>query len=134
MKHRCFLLIPSLVLILLTFSTLCTSPALSTPVQQKTFESSSTPVSYYQIIIDNNIFRPLGYRPPVQRPVYELIGTMTGTHTRALILDKRSNRLVAIEVGERLGDATLIEVRPKQIMLQAKEKQTTLRLRHVFLR
>ena len=101
--------------------------------QQKTFESS-TPLSYYQIIIDNNIFRPLGYTPPVQRPVYELIGTMTGTHQKAVILEKRYNRLVAIKVGEKLGDATLIEVRPKQITLQAKEKQTTLRLRHVFLR
>ena len=141
MKHRCLLLIPSLVLILLTFSTLCTRPALSTPGHPReasrtstTIPMDSTPVSYYQTIIDNNIFRPLGYTPPVQRPQYELIGTITGTHQKAFILDKLSQKLYTVRVGDKIGNGELIDIFPKRVTLNKDGVTTRLMLRSSLLR
>merc|ERR1712169_141934 len=48
---------------------------------------------YYKVIVDNNLFRPLGWRPPNNKPRYTLIGTWISSNSviaKALILEQRS--------------------------------------------
>ena len=35
--------------------------------------------TYYRTIIDSNLFRPLGWKPPRPKPTYRLIGTVIPT-------------------------------------------------------
>ena len=105
---------------------------LAPPRTRKTTEQTHD--AFYQTIIDTNIFRPLGWRKPLKRPSYQLIGTITGFKTKAVILDKQSNQLHTLTIGDKLGEATLTEVQPKHVTLLQKGQKTTLRLTQSFLR
>ena len=65
------------------------SDALPPPV----FEVSET---FYQTIIDNNLFRPLGWTPPRVREPYRLLGTLlprdANTSPKAIIQSTASER------------------------------------------
>lgn len=37
---------------------------------------TTLPPDYYQVIITNNLFRPLGWTPPKSAPAFELIATV----------------------------------------------------------
>ena len=103
-----------------------------------TTQTDPSPDTFYQTIIDNNIFRPLGWRKPVSRPQFQLIATITGIKNappNAVILDKNTNTLHTLTIGETLGkETTLTDVKPKHVILRQNEKQTTLRLTNPFLR
>ena len=53
--------------------------------------------AFYQVIIDNNIFRPLGWYPQTPKPKNILIGTVIATNTtqdtKAFIVDQQSGQL-----------------------------------------
>ena len=47
--------------------------------------------AFYKVIIDNNLFRPLGWTPPKNEPAYSLIGTAVGADgalSQATLLEK----------------------------------------------
>ena len=98
----------------------------------------TTPDTFYQTIIDANIFRPLGWRKPVSRPQFQLIATITGiknTPPNALILHKNNNTLHTLTIGETLGkETTLTDVKPKHVILKNNDKQIHLTLTNPFLR
>lgn len=78
------------------------------------------PSDYYQIIVDNNIFRPLGWKPPNDEPEYTLIGTSfdpTGDSSEAFVLENRSNQFHIVSVGEKIGDAIVKEIADKKVSL-----------------
>ena len=89
-----------------------------------------TPEEFYQFIIDNNIFRPLGWHSPKKQPAYTLIGTAVAkdiAYTKAFILEQRSNRLNIVKVGDSLGNARVEKIQSKQVTLHEKGKNIILR-------
>ena len=86
--------------------------------------------AFYKVIIDNNLFRPLGWTPPNNEPAYSLIGTAVGTDggiSQATLLEKRSNRYHFVTIGTKLGDLTVKDIQAKQVILAGAEKPITLK-------
>lgn len=88
--------------------------------------NSKTPNEFYQLIIDNDLFRPLGWRPPQKTPQYTLIGTTIasdGSNATAFILERLSNQFRTVKVGETLGNISVKEILPKKVTLQEEGKE-----------
>ena len=86
--------------------------------------------AFYKVIIDNNLFRPLGWTPPNNEPAYSLIGTAVGVDgavSQATLLEKRSNRYHFVTIGTKLGDITVKDIQAKQITLENAGKPITLK-------
>ena len=86
--------------------------------------------AFYKVIIDNNLFRPLGWTPPKNEPAYSLIGTAVGVDgavSQATLLEKRSNRYHFVTIGTKLGDITVKDIQAKQITLENAGKPITLK-------
>ena len=91
--------------------------------------NNNTPNEFYQLIVDNNIFRPLGWRPPQKTPQYTLIGTTIasdGRNATAFILERRSNQFHTVKVGETFGDVSVKEILSKKVTLQEEGKEIVL--------
>lgn len=159
MSIKNILITISLVLLLIAVgpllyhrSTLQSNSAVATPTQKKPVKVRSitsnskkvvhtngkTTLEFYQLIIDNNIFRPLGWRPPKKIPQYILIGTTIvsdGSNAKAFILERQSNRLYTVKVGETFGNVSVKEILSKKVTLQEGGKETVLQCgKHQFLR
>ena len=75
--------------------------------------------AFYKIIIDNNLFRPLGWTPPNNEPEYTLAGTAVdanGIISQATLLERRSNRYHFVTIGSKLDDMTVTEIEDKKII------------------
>ena len=86
--------------------------------------------AFYKVIIDNNLFRPLGWTPPNNEPAYSLIGTAVGAEgalSQATLLEKRSNRYHFVTIGTKLGDMTVKDIQAKQVILDNAGKSITLK-------
>ena len=86
--------------------------------------------TFYKVIIDNNLFRPLGWTPPNNEPAYSLVGTAVGTEgviAQATLLEKRSNRYHFVAIGQKLGDITVKDIQAKQVILEKDGKPITLK-------
>jgi hypothetical protein len=86
--------------------------------------------AFYKVIIDNNLFRPLGWTPPNNEPAYSLIGTAVGAGgavSQATLLEKRSNRYHFVTIGTKLGDMTVKDIQAKQVTLDKAGKPITLK-------
>lgn len=96
----------------------------------KAFQKSE----FHQTIVDNNLFRPLGYRtPPRPREPYCLIGTLipidVNTPKRAILQSTTARRTYTVSLGEMLGtDTTVVDIQPKQVTLEKAGVRRTLRL------
>ena len=86
-----------------------------------------TPPEFYQLIIDNNLFRPLGWTPPVKDTgALELIGTVITEQRRQAVLKEKTSDLVHfVNVGETLNDYTLVQVHPKHVVLEKEGQHLT---------
>ena len=85
---------------------------------------------FYKVIIDNNLFRPLGWTPPNNEPAYSLVGTAVdadGVIAQATLLERRSNRYHFVTIGEKLGDITVKDIQAKQVILEKEGKPITLK-------
>ena len=90
--------------------------------EKDNFRSISTESGeeYYKVIVDNNLFRPLGWRPPNNKPRYTLIGTWISSNAvtaKALILEQRSNQTYYVSIGEKVGEATVEGIKSNQVSL-----------------
>ncbi len=87
--------------------------------------------SFYQVIIDNSLFRPLGWRPPNKEPQYSFVHTSISTNgtkkSEASVLEKRSNRTYTGSVGDEVGGAIIKEIKEKEIILDKDGETITLR-------
>ncbi len=99
--------------------------------QQRSNESNSSgSTDYYRVIVDNNIFRPLGWRPPKSEPEYTFIGTSTsadGSKVEGYILERRSNKFYTAVIGDKIGDAVVTDIKQKQILLDKDGEVITLK-------
>ena len=112
----------------------------ATPVAARqphvTSQNTSQPIKvetqkdFYQYIIDNNLFRPLGYRPKIPAPQYQLIGTSVAEHpsgTTASIVDRGSGQLHTVRVGDKIGTSVVVKaIKSKQVILQDGDKMIPL--------
>lgn len=107
----------------------------SIPRQTYTFDQASRfqDTEFYRTIIDNNIFRPIGWRPPRKKETYRLIGTILprgGKSKAQAILQKNSvRRTYIVMIGDQLdADTTVIDIQTKQVTLEKAGQQRTLTL------
>ena len=103
--------------------------AVKSNLKKAALTNSNTPNEFYQLIIDNNIFRPLGWKPPQKTPQYTLIGTTIaadGSHAEAFILERRSNQFHTVKVGETFGNVSVKEILSKKVTLQEEGKEIVL--------
>lgn len=74
-------------------------------------QPTALPPDYYQVIITNNLFRPLGWTKPNTPPAFELIATVmrsNGKH-KALIRNTRNRKIYYVAVGEELEAGATVE-------------------------
>ena len=75
---------------------------------------------FYQVIITNNLFRPLGYRKPRPPPPYQLIATVTNHehgNSRALLRRNKDGRMYYVGLGEEFGGAKVDRIEPRSVTL-----------------
>lgn len=93
-------------------------------------EESKENTDYYRTIVDNNIFRPLGWRPPNKEPEYEFVGTSVnenGVKLDAYVNERRSNKFYMVTIGDSVGDAVVKGISDKEIILDKDGETITLR-------
>ncbi|MDE0327319.1 MAG: hypothetical protein OXN27_25610 [Candidatus Poribacteria bacterium] len=89
--------------------------------------------SYYRTIIDNNLFRPLGWTSPRPKEPYRLLGTIVSpdadTPPQAILQTTVGNTTRIVVTGEKLDpDTAVVDIQPKQVTLSTKGQQRTLKL------
>ena len=100
------------------------------------FQSSTVPSlrsDFHRTIIDNNLFRPLGWMRRVPAPAYRLTGTIiprdSKTPPHALILATANQRTHIVIPGDKLAaDTTVVEIRSKHVILEGGGQRITLKL------
>lgn len=93
-------------------------------------EESKENTDFYRTIVDNNIFRPLGWRPPNKEPEYSFISThvgVNGAKSKAQIHERRSNKSYFATIGDKVGDAVVKDIKEKEIILDKDGEDITLR-------
>ncbi len=83
--------------------------------------------AFYQVIIDNNIFRPLDWKPPQYKPAYTLLGTFIatdGSSSTAYIHEHKSDLFYAVSVGKQVGDLFVTVITAKRVTLTSSKGKT----------
>lgn len=96
-------------------------------------EVSFQETEFYRTIIDNNLFRPLGWNPERPKELFRLIGTRIPTDGRtspqAIIQATQGNKTYIVTTGDTLSkDTTITDIQPKQVTLEKSGHQRTLKL------
>ncbi len=82
---------------------------LSTPQKSLTdFQKTD----FYRTIVDNNLFCPLGWRPPRPREPYRLLGTLIptdgNTPPQAILQSATARTTYIVRIGDKLDKATTV--------------------------
>lgn len=88
---------------------------------------------FYRTIIDNNLFRPLGWTPPRSQEPYRLTGTLIPTDgnmpPKAVLLATATDTTHIVTIGDTIGkNTTITAIEAKQVILQTARQQRILRL------
>ena len=86
---------------------------------------------FYRTIIDNNLFRPLGWTPPCPIEPYRLLGTKlardANTPPQAIVQAVTTNTTHIVTLGSNLGvDTQVVDIQSKQVTLSTQGQQRTL--------
>ena len=116
-----------------------THPEVRTPTRNEDLETLKQfqKTDFYRTIIDNNIFRPLGWRPPRPIEPYRLIGTLlpraANIPPKAIIQTTAGNKTYIVSLGERLDASTrVVSISAKSVRLSSGGQKRTLRLKVGF--
>ena len=85
---------------------------------------------FYRVIVENNLFRPLGWQKPNREPQYTLIATLIeseGNKAKAFLMDRKSNQSYYVTVGEKVGDAIVKDIKSNQVTLYKVGDTVTIR-------
>lgn len=109
------------------------SPILSQRANHRKFGDDISSSSFYRMIIDNNLFRPLGWTPPRSQDPYRLTGTLIPTDgdtpPKAFLLATDTHTTHIVTIGDTIGKDTIVtKIEPKQVTLETSGQQRTLRL------
>ena len=121
-----------------------THSTVSTTPPRARFQSSTHPIEdvevkhfqnsdFYRTIIDNNLFRPLGWTPQRPQEPYRLLGTIIPTDARippkAIIQNTVGNQTHIVTIGDTLDTATHVtNIQPKRVIVEKAGQQRTLTL------
>ena len=99
-------------------------------LQQNTL-SDFQETDFYRTIVDNNLFRPLGWTPPRPREPYRLLGTLipraANTPKQAILKGNASQQTHTVTIGDKLDENTTVtDIQSKQVTLKTNEQQRTL--------
>jgi len=88
---------------------------------------------FYRTIVDNNLFRPLGWTPPRPRELYRLLGTLlprdAETPKQAILQSTTTGRTATATLGEPLDkETTVVDITSKQVTLENAGVRRTLKL------
>lgn len=89
---------------------------------------------FFQTILENNLFAPLGWKPMVEAPTYRLIGTHVPTRRKieatAILQDNaKEGNLRVVSIGTKLGgDTVVFDIQSKQVVLKKGKQRITLAL------
>ena len=107
------------------------------PRQDRRVRQTPPPVfeteTFYRTIIDNNLFRPLGWRPPRPIEPYRLMGTIlpidANTPPQAILQTTAGNKTDIVTTGEKIDASTeVVEIEGKAVTLSTNGEQRTLHL------
>ena len=89
--------------------------------------------SYYRLIIENSLFRPLGWSPPVPREPYRLIGTRIvrdgAIPAQAILQRTAGHQTYIVGAGDTLDAGTkVVRISEKSVVLSTAGRQRTLEL------
>ena len=120
------------------------SPPTPEPVKERTAETEQRRVhrtppvmevsdTYYSTIIENNLFRPLGWRPPRPTEPYRLLGTLlprsANTPPKAILQTTAGNQTYIVMPGEKLDTSTeVVSIQGKAVTLETDGQRRTLKL------
>lgn len=98
-----------------------------------TANTQQTPPDFYRTIIDNNIFRPLGWSSPRPKETYRLIGTLIPcdgkSQAQAVLQKNPTGRTYTVTIGDQLdADIIVIDIQTKQVTLEKAGQRRTLTL------
>ena len=126
-----------------------TQPTVSTISPRARFQSSIHPnedvelkhfqnSDFYRTIIDNNLFRPLGWTPPRLQEPYRLLGTIIPTDAKtppkAIIQNTVGNQTHIATIGDTLDtDTHVTDIQTKHVTLKKNQQQRQLTLKSSFL-
>lgn len=99
-------------------------------VDRKEVKARESGGDFYRVIVENNLFRPLGWRKPNRDPEYALIATWIGTQgpvAKALVMERKSSQLYYVAKGEKVGDAIVENIAANQVSLKASDDIVTLK-------
>ena len=113
-------------------------PLKGTSARQQNSVTDSHTSDFYRTIVDNNLFRPLGWTPPRPREPYRLIGTILptdkNTPKQAILARTTTRRTYTVRIGETLDtDTTIVDIQPKQVTLEKAGVRRTLHLNTIPL-
>ena len=86
---------------------------------------------FYRVIVENNLFRPLGWQVPRSEPKYDLIATLIESHgkmAKALLMENASNQTYYVTTGEQIGEATVEKIESRQVRLNISGEILTLKV------
>ena len=124
-------------------------PTVSTTPPRSSFQSSTLPTEdlelkhfqnsdFYRTIINNNLFRPLGWTPPRPQEPYRLLGTIIPTDAKpppkAIIQNTVRHQTHIVTIGDTLDTETHVtDIQTKHITLKKNGQQRQLTLKSSFL-
>ena len=82
-------------------------------------------IEYYKIITTNNLFRPLGWKPPDLTPKYELVGTWISVNKEtkvAYVRDTRTNQIYRMGIGDALNDSIINNIKRNALEMNGGKK------------
>lgn len=82
----------------------------------------------YAVIIKNNLFRPLGWKPNPPRPSYQLLGTVIVKGGPDMAIISLGGRTFYVKEGEKVGGAVLKKVEEKRAVLVEGDKEIELKI------
>lgn len=93
-------------------------------------DRSESDQDFYRVIVENNLFRPLGWKKPSRKPEYTLIGTWVesqGEIAKALVMERKSNQIYYASTGDKVGDATVEKIETNRVSLNISGKVINLK-------
>ena len=89
--------------------------------------------SFYRTIIENNLFRPLGWSPPRPKEPYRLLGTVLPTDDsmppKAILQTTAGNTTYIVMPGNKIDVSTeVVSIEGKAVTLETEGQRRTLRL------
>ena len=130
MKRQCTILLMCCAVSVLYFSLQPAYAQDKKRADRRQVAERDSGADFYRVIIENNLFRPLGWERPNRNPEYALIATWVGTRgtvAKALVTERRSNQLYYVAKGEKVGDTIVANIEANQVSLKGSDNIVTLK-------